>query len=551
MSSPNRIHPLPLQLANQIAAGEVVERPASVIKELIENSLDAGATEIEVVIEGAGIQLMRVRDNGAGIHPEDLPLALSRHATSKISSSDELSHIASLGFRGEALPSISSVSRVLISSRQAESDKGWQIDAATNEVLPAAHPLGTSVEVRDLFFNLPARRRFLRSEKTELQHISNTLHRLALSRFDVGFDCQLSPQIRLKLPAVQQPEKQALRIAKLCGQTFLKHSAYVEQEYQDIRLHGWLGNEHAHRAQTDVQYFFINGRVIRDKVINHAIRQAYGDRIPAGRQAAYVLYMTLPLDKVDVNVHPTKHEVRFRDARLLHGLITHAIEDALAQQPTNNVVETEDGQRHLALQEQTTDYQFDSIEKPSRPVTPSLSSPAMSGYHRVADRYVLVKHQESDWLIDLHRAAQTQARLQWQQAIHANNLASRRILVPFSIVISAKQQQLIESYQTYLEQYGFAWQLNDNSLTVKAIPALLAGTELKQLMDELFALLDKSQQQNSGSPNLSQLLPSSTDFTHQQVEKLLAELLPQLSEATSWCSKLDQQSLSSLFSSSA
>lgn len=551
MSSPNRIHPLPLQLANQIAAGEVVERPASVIKELIENSLDAGATEIEVVIEGAGIQLMRVRDNGAGIHPEDLPLALSRHATSKISSSDELSHIASLGFRGEALPSISSVSRVLISSRQAESDKGWQIDAATNEVLPAAHPLGTSVEVRDLFFNLPARRRFLRSEKTELQHISNTLHRLVLSRFDVGFDCQLSPQTRLKLPAVQQPEKKAQRIAKLCGQAFLKHSAYIEQQYQDIRLHGWLGNEHAHRAQTDVQYFFINGRVIRDKVINHAIRQAYGDRIPAGRQAAYVLYMTLPLDKVDVNVHPTKHEVRFRDARLLHGLITHAIEDALAQQPSNNVVETEDGQRHLALQEQTTDYQFDHIEKPSRPVTQSLSSPAMSGYHRVADRYVLVKHQGTDWLIDLHRAAQTQAKLQWQQAIHENNLASRRILVPFSIVISAKQQQLVESYQTYLEQYGFAWQLNDNSLTVKAIPALLAGTELKQLMDELFALLDKSQQQNSGSPDLSQLLPSSTDFTHQQVEKLLTELLPQLDEATSWCSKLDQQSLSSLFSSSA
>jgi DNA mismatch repair protein MutL len=551
MSSPNRIHPLPLQLANQIAAGEVVERPASVIKELIENSLDAGATEIEVQIEGAGIQLMRVRDNGAGIHPEDLPLALSRHATSKISSSDELSHIASLGFRGEALPSISSVSRVLISSRQAESDKGWQIDAATNEVLPAAHPLGTSVEVRDLFFNLPARRRFLRSEKTELQHISNTLHRLALSRFDVGFDCQLSPQIRLKLPAVPQPEKQVQRIAKLCGQAFLKHSAYIEQEYQDIRLHGWLGNEHAHRAQTDVQYFFINGRVIRDKVINHAIRQAYGDRIPAGRQAAYVLYMTLPLDKVDVNVHPTKHEVRFRDARLLHGLITHAIEDALAQQPSDDVVELGAAQPGLALEEHANNYQIERDDKVTRPAPAPQISPTISNYHRIADRYVLVKHQYSDWLIDLHRAAQAHAKEQWQQAINENNLASRRILVPFSLVISAEQQQLIESYQAYLEQCGFAWQLNDNSLTVKAIPALLAGTELKQLMDELFALLDKSQQQNSGSPDLSQLLPNNTDFSHQQVEKLLTELLPQLDEATSWCSKLDQQSLSSLFSSSA
>jgi DNA mismatch repair protein MutL len=551
MSSPNRIHPLPLQLANQIAAGEVVERPASVIKELIENSLDAGATEIEVQIEGAGIQLMRVRDNGAGIHPEDLPLALSRHATSKISSSDELSHIASLGFRGEALPSISSVSRVLISSRQAQSDNGWQIDADTNEVLPAAHPLGTSVEVRDLFFNLPARRRFLRSEKTELQHISNTLHRLALSRFDVGFDCQLSPQIRLKLPAVPQPAKQAQRIAKLCGQAFLKHSAYIEQEYQDIRLHGWLGNEHAHRAQTDVQYFFINGRVIRDKVINHAIRQAYGDRIPAGRQAAYVLYMTLPLDKVDVNVHPTKHEVRFRDARLLHGLITHAIEDALAHQPSDNVVELGAAQPGLALEEHANDYQSERDDKVTRPTPAPQLSPTISGYHRIADRYVLVKHQNSDWLIDLHRAAQAHAKEQWKQAINENNLASRRILVPFSLVISAEQQQLIESYQTYLEQYGFAWQLNDNSLTVKAIPALLAGTELSLLMDELFALLNKSQQQNSGSPDLSQLLPSRTDFTHQQVEKLLAELLPQLDTAVSWCSKLDQQSLSSLFSSSA
>lgn len=330
----NRIHALPVHLANQIAAGEVIERPASVVKELIENSIDAKATHIDIDIEGAGSQLIRIQDNGEGIHPDDLVIALSRHATSKIHSSEQLSHISSLGFRGEALPSIASIARLTLTSHQLGSDCAYKITGDNDKTEPASHPYGTSFEVRDLFFNLPARRRFLRSNKTEQHHILTTVQQLALSQFHIGFNYKQAGANKLKLAIADTFEQQQQRVAKICGKAFINHSFYIEQQYEEIELKGWLGKAEAHRSQTDVHYFFINGRVIRDRVVNHAIRQAYGEHIPAGRQAAYVLYLTLPLDSVDINVHPTKHEVRFRHARLIHGLIMSAIQQALLSEQT-------------------------------------------------------------------------------------------------------------------------------------------------------------------------------------------------------------------------
>ena len=356
-----RIHALPLHLANQIAAGEVVERPASVLKELVENSIDAGATQVDIVIEGAGSQLIKVTDNGAGIHPDDLALALSRHATSKLHSSEQLSVIGSLGFRGEALPSIASVTRLSLISKQAEQPCAWQVRSDKLEPEPAAHPDGSTVSVAELFFNLPARRRFLRSDKTELHHLMTTFYRLALSRFDIGFSARFDEQSYIKLPALKSADLYPQRLAKICGQAFVRQANYLEQSFEDIHLSGWVSKASAHRAQTDVQYFFINGRVIKDRVINHAIRQAYGDWLPPGRQAAYVLYLNMPLDRVDVNVHPTKHEVRFRDARLIHGLINKAIQEAIAKTPAPDQLQTElslpDSEQ---VNEQASTYQAES-----------------------------------------------------------------------------------------------------------------------------------------------------------------------------------------------
>jgi len=329
-----RIQRLPTQLANQIAAGEVVERPAAVIKELIENSLDAGARTITVEVEKGGLSLMRLRDDGCGIHKEDFVLALSRHATSKISSFEDLEKVLSLGFRGEALPSISSVSRLELRSRRPEDEGGWKVTGdggdRVSEPEPVPHPVGTTVEVRDLFFNTPARRKFLRSEKTEFSHLENVVKRIALSRFDVGFNLQHNQRSVYKLrPAGDDAEKQK-RVAEICGAPFVEHAVQVDFSAAGMRLWGWTSLPTFSRSQADLQYFYVNGRMVRDKVVTHSLRQAYQDVLYHGRHPAYVLYLEMDPTMVDVNVHPTKHEVRFRESRLVHDFIYRVIHQALA-----------------------------------------------------------------------------------------------------------------------------------------------------------------------------------------------------------------------------
>lgn len=329
-----RIHSLPAQLVNQIAAGEVIERPASVVKELVENSLDAGAGQIDVQIEASGSRLILVRDDGGGIHKDDLALALSRHATSKIASLDDLERVITMGFRGEALPSISSVARLTLISRQAEADNAWRVMADGTEAgydpVPDSHPVGTTVEVRDLFYNTPARRKFLRTEKTEFGHIEGTIKRIALSRFDVGFSLMHNQASVIRYKPASDDGLSEKRVGAICGEEFLQQAVRIEFASAGLRLWGWVGLPTFSRSQADMQYFYVNGRLARDKLVVHALRQAYHDVLHHDRQPVYVLYLELDPALVDVNAHPSKLEVRFREGRLVHDFLFSALRRSLA-----------------------------------------------------------------------------------------------------------------------------------------------------------------------------------------------------------------------------
>ncbi|MCL7928945.1 DNA mismatch repair endonuclease MutL [Halomonas llamarensis] len=345
----SRIHVLDPRLANQIAAGEVVERPASVTKELLENAIDAGSRRIELDVEQGGTRLIKVRDDGVGIGEEDLPLALARHATSKIESLEDLEGVSSLGFRGEALASISSVSRLeLISNASDDPRDGWRVVAEgrgmESRVSPAPHPRGTSVSVRDLFFNTPARRKFLRTEKTEFAHVEEAFRRQALSRYDIAWVLRHNQKTVHQLPPGDSPAARERRIASLLGKNFIEHARFIEREAGALRLSGWVGLPTHSRAQADQQYFFVNGRVVRDRLVAHAVRQAYRDVLYNGRHPVFVLYLDLDPDVVDVNVHPTKHEVRFRDGRMVHDFLYSSLHHCLAH--TQPVAENSVGEEN-------------------------------------------------------------------------------------------------------------------------------------------------------------------------------------------------------------
>jgi len=326
---------LPARLANQIAAGEVVERPASVVKELVENSLDAGATQIEIDIEKGGAKCIRVKDNGSGVCKEQLILALSRHATSKISHLDDLEAIVSLGFRGEALASVSSVSRLTFTSKPAGQEQAWQAVAEGRDmqvnIQPAAHPQGTSVEVLDLFFNTPARRRFLKTEKTEFQHIDELIRRIALSAFDIAFVLKHNGKIIRQYHAAQTQTQKEKRLTSICSDSFVKGALHFQNSDNALKISGWISDSASPRALSDVQYCYINGRMIRDKLVNHAIRQVYAYSLPEGKFPGYVIYIECDPSQVDVNVHPSKHEVRFHQARWVHDFIVSTLSETLNQ----------------------------------------------------------------------------------------------------------------------------------------------------------------------------------------------------------------------------
>ncbi|MGB5744809.1 MAG: DNA mismatch repair endonuclease MutL, partial [Sedimenticolaceae bacterium] len=326
----NRIHALPTQLINQIAAGEVVERPASVVKELVENSLDAGAGRVQIDVEHGGIKLIRVTDDGVGIAREDLALALSRHATSKLVALEDLERIASMGFRGEALPAIASVARLNLASREARADQAWELGDDGDTVRPAALTAGTTVTVRDLFFNTPARRKFLRTEKTEFGHLEQVVKRLALVRHDVTFVLTHNGREVLCAQRASDLASRERRLADLLAPGFVQNALYFEHAAAGLELSGWVARPTFSRSQADMQHFYVNHRMVRDKLVTHAVRQAYQDVLYHGRHPAYVLFLGLSPALVDVNVHPTKHEVRFRESRLVHDFLFRSLHQVLA-----------------------------------------------------------------------------------------------------------------------------------------------------------------------------------------------------------------------------
>ena len=522
-----KIHTLSPQLANQIAAGEVVERPSSVLKELSENSLDAGAKRIEVEVEQGGTKLIRVRDDGCGISESDLPLALSRHATSKILGLEDLEAVATLGFRGEALASIASVSRLALTSNSGEGS-GWKAVSEGRdmevELQPAAHPQGTSVEVRDLFFNTPARRKFLRTENTEYKRIDDCLKKLALSRMDVAFSLKHNQKVQFSLRPANSQAEQEKRVADLCGPQFMEQALFVDNDRTGIRLWGWIGLPTFSRSQADLQYFFVNGRSIRDKVVSHAVRQAYQDVLYHGRHPAYVLFLEILPADVDVNVHPTKHEVRFRESGSIHSFVSTTLKKALATDrpqdhlSTNGGLELQNkdqpqsliGQNALPLAG-TPGSGYQSTW-PSSGVPSGVNAPASSyqslysSQTQFSDRdqaevpplgfavaqlkgiFILAENSHGLIIVDMHAAHERITYERMKDAFDLQGLVSQPLLVPENLAVSQREADAVESNQAVFTQLGFGVErAASESIIVREIPAILRGSEVEKLLRDVLS----------------------------------------------------------------
>ena len=544
----SKIHQLTPRLANQIAAGEVVERPASVIKELLENCLDAQATKVEVDVEQGGVKLMRVRDNGTGIGEQDLALALSRHATSKIASLEDLESVQSLGFRGEALASVSSVSRLTLTSNTQGQESAWQVITQGRDMeaqlQPAAHPIGTSVEVRDLFFNTPARRKFLRTEKTEFGHLEEVIKRLALSRFDVAFSLKHNQKVIHNLRPADTQTAQEKRVASVCGPAFMQQALHIEMEAPGLRLWGWVGLPTFSRSQMDLQYFFVNGRVVKDKLVGHAVRQAYRDVLYHGRHPAFVLYLELDPSNVDVNVHPTKNEVRFRDGRLVHDFIFRSLHKTLAQvrpetpsgggieqlgvmqdqfqvQPQGLEAGVFSGQTQVDLGQvagnptssstqqmpwlggslgQSSPFQMQEQAKvyghlhgDSAPLMGSTLEAgqvpplgyAVAQLHGI---YIISENAKGLVLVDMHAAHERIVYEKMKTSWAEQGIKAQPLLVPIAMAVSSREADQVEVEKELFNELGFVIDRSGTeSLVVRQVPSLLQHANVEQLVRDVLA----------------------------------------------------------------
>ena len=527
-----RIQQMPNQLINQIAAGEVVERPASVVKELLENSIDASSTKIDIDIEQGGSKLIRIRDNGHGIHKDDLALALSRHATSKIRNLDDLEHIKSLGFRGEALPSIASISRMSIISRQ-QGDEGFKVqgqDEQTAELSPAASSEGTTIEVRDLFYNVPARRKFLRKEKTEFNHLEDVVKRIALSHFDVGITLNHNQRVIKQWRAADNRTEMEQRIAEVCGKAFIEQSQFMEFEAAGLKMYGWIALPSFSRSQADMQFFFVNGRIIRDKLVTHAVRQAYQDVLYHGRHPAYVLYLELDPALVDVNAHPTKHEVRFRESRMVHDFLFRGIHKALAdvrpadvnslvgevagvstqasqglpfssaQAPNHSMggmtsygSAPRQGSMALQVEEQIQAYTNLSRRLPTNEAQsvaqahediPPLGF-AVAQLHGV---FILSQTAKGMVVVDMHAAHERITYERLKQAMEEGTVASQPLLVPIGMNLSEKEATLAEEQAALFNELGFELdRTSPESIRIRQIPVILARADAESLVRDVLS----------------------------------------------------------------
>lgn len=514
---------LPISLANQIAAGEVIERPASVVKELVENCLDAGATHIVVDIEQGGRRRIRVRDNGAGIPKAELPLALSRHATSKISTLADLEAIQSLGFRGEALASISSVSRLRLTSATATQTEAWQVWVEGRDqvasLAPASHPQGTTVDVQDLFFNTPARRKFLRTDKTEFGHIDEVLRRIALARYDVRLQLLHNDKLVRQYSAAEQPEDYLKRVAQVCGTTFSQDALAIDVQSGTIRLWGWIAPPMACRHQADVQYFYVNGRMMRDRLLGHAVRQAYADSLPDDRVPTFVLYLELPAHEVDVNVHPAKHEVRFHHARHIHDFVLHAVRQALqtihtAEVPSSparsehgytasheklreQVAELAPRHQQLFPQRSTVDQsalaELTQLLKPSA-VMPAATATRPTVLVVVEQRLALVNDpQQGLGLLDLQRVQLRDLTHKISQQLQLG-LAGQPLLIPVKLTDPAVVTMVRNCEPKQLAMLGVRYEVRPQSVTVLEVPSAIRQSDIATTLPQLVALLEQPEQ---------------------------------------------------------
>jgi DNA mismatch repair protein MutL len=501
------IRVLPGELVDQIAAGEVIERPASVVKELIENSLDAGATRIEIDIERGGVGLVRVRDDGRGIAAGELSLALARHATSKIASLDDLQAVSTLGFRGEALPSIGSVSRLRVVSRAAAADQGAEVSVdggAIVPVRPAAHPPGTTLEVRELFFNVPARRKFVKSDATELSHIARLVERLVLSRFDVSFRLRHGTRVLLDVAAVQGADAELTRIAQVLGAEFASGALAVRHAAGPVMLSGWAGLPTRSRAQPDQQFWFVNGRSVRDRLLMNAVRLAYRDVLYHGRHAAYVLYLTLDPKLVDVNAHPGKLEVRFRESRQIHEFVFRALERALKDtRPDPDAAAAALGQGAGAADSARAatgvGYAlpfYEPARDPWRVAGAIESSPAaaqdpdehplgtaLAQLHGV---YILAQNRSGLVLVDMHAAHERVLYERFKAERAAGSIPSQHLLEPLVIALKAHQLAALLEQREQWNRAGFEVDaLSGTDLVLRRVPAFISAAEIPALVGSL------------------------------------------------------------------
>lgn len=512
------------QVANQIAAGEVVERPASVVKELLENSLDAAATALEIEVEQGGVSLIRVRDNGWGIRHDELVLALNRHTTNKIKSLDDLNAIHTLGFRGEALASIASIARLTLNSRFHEAEHGYAVrfaeDGQSPVVEPVAHPVGTTLDVRDLFYNVPARRKFLRTEKTEFGHIHEIIKRLALSRFTTHFKLIHNHKTVLALKPAVETAEQLQRVAMLCGPDFVEYMLTVNETHGGLTISGWITKPAYPRTQPDTQYFFVNGRMVRDKLLNHALRQAYDDVLYTQRQPAFILYLHVDTTEVDVNVHPSKSEVRFAQGSQIHDFLVRAIKNVLATTrpqtlPANYATSPQNfapKPTYTSVHETMNLYNVLSASEPKEndllpPVgqgihtnveekmppataTESLVTLPPLGYAlaQLHGMYILAENAEGLVVVDIHAAHE---RILYEQLKLANSVETAKtqlLLVPFTIPVSEPEADLAEQFASVFTQFGIEiCRGGVDVLLIRQIPLLLAQTDMTLLIREVLA----------------------------------------------------------------
>ncbi len=511
------IQKLPDNLINQIAAGEVIERPASIVKELMENSIDAGATSISVELENGGIQRICIRDDGSGIDKSQMPMALTRHATSKITSMDELLNVSTLGFRGEALPSIASVSRMNLISNSEAGNHGWELKAESKAIKPAAHTQGSTVIVSDLFYNTPARRKFLRTEKTEYSHCEQVVKRLALANFHIAFSLRHNQKTIFSLPVANNKKEKEQRLEKLLGKAFIEHAIYFERAVESMRISGWLAAPAFSRTQADLQFQYINHRNIRDKTISHAVKLAYQDVLYHGRHPAYVLFLELDPHAVDVNAHPAKHEVRFRDNRAIHDFVRQTLKQAIgelrpAQIDSNNLsrlaasgatapvsaqtyfshdrATTEDQFRQLystAVNEPLHAYPGDEFCDPNteqQEETPLLGY-ALAQLHGI---YILAQNAEGLILVDMHAAHERIVYEHLKNTESDSHVVRQQLLVPVKIAVSQSEALLAEQQNGFFESLGFEVdRTGEESIIVRAVPKILSHANIADLIRDLLA----------------------------------------------------------------